>query len=247
MSALDTLQRDFMAAIFSEDADTSSGLAIYRRNARANLAGALAATFPVVRRLVGEAFFDAAGLRFAIEQPSRSGDLAEYGAVFPAFLADYAHARSLAYLPDVARLEWACHESEHAAEARPIDIAPLALVPERNRGAIRFRLHPAVRLVHSPYPVCAIWQANQAARDGTPDRTEGEEFVLVSRAELEVRATCVERFEWEFLARVRDGATLEEASAAMGADDLARFLAPALARYTREAIFAGFDAPEGSA
>jgi hypothetical protein len=247
LTTLAARQRDFLEALFAEDASAPAGLAVYRRNVRANFRVALAATYPVVQRLVGGAFFAAAAERFASEHPSRSGDLGEFGAELASFLERYAPAAALAYLPDVARLEWACHESEHAADAPVLDARALAQVPARGRGAIRLRLHPAVRLLHSSHPVCAIWEANQAGRDGTPRRTEGEEFALVRRDGFAVRVEALGRGEFEFLARVREGATLEHAGSAMSVAELQRFLAPALARYAASGVVAGFDAPEGDA
>ena len=47
----------------------------------------------------------------------------------------------------VTRLAWATHEAEAAPDAPPLLIARLALVPEEEHGALRFTLHPSVRLV----------------------------------------------------------------------------------------------------
>ena len=94
-----------------------AGRAVYRASVLSNFRAALAATYPVVRRLVGEAFFDEAARRFALANASRSGDLNEYGTEFPEFLAVYPHAASMAYLPDLARLEWARHECGQAPQA----------------------------------------------------------------------------------------------------------------------------------
>src|SRR5205085_2247436 len=122
---------------------------------------ALSATYPVVRRLVGAAFFDEAARRHALAVPSTSGDLSRYGVGFAAFLEAYEPARELRYLPDVARLEWALHECDQAADAAGLDLATLAGVAPGEEGRVRLALHPAVRLVASEYPVLSIWEANQ--------------------------------------------------------------------------------------
>src|SRR5258708_2939398 len=146
MSSLATLQRDFMDALF-EDAEAPWGIAVYRRNVQSNLHDALAAAYPAVRRLVGEGFFREAARRYSREHPSRSADLHEYGAQLARFLASYPHASTLPYLADVARLEWACHECLHAADAGSLDYAALGRGAAERHGGIRFVLHPAVRLV----------------------------------------------------------------------------------------------------
>jgi hypothetical protein len=108
------LQGDFLDAILAREEPADARLAVYHRSVRANHDAALAAAYPVVRRLVGDAFFGEAAARYAQAFPSRCGDLHVYGSAFALFLAQYEHARDLAYLPDVARLEWAVHESREA-------------------------------------------------------------------------------------------------------------------------------------
>lgn len=247
MSALARLQRDFLAEVFGEAEPARAGLATYRRSVLANLRGALASTYPVVRRLVGEAFFREAAERFARAYPSTSGDLHLYGSEFDAFLAAYPFARELPWLPDVARLEWACHESFHAGDAPALDGAALALVAQERHGEIRFRLHPSVRLVASPHPVMSIWEANQPERDGTPEVCTGAEHVIVRRAGLAVCLDRVAPAEWPFVAALARGETLEEALDAADPDAAAGFLAPLLARLAADAVLAGFIAPEDSA
>jgi len=239
VSALAPTQRAFIDALYSQS-PCDPGIEIYRRNMLANLGGALASTFPVVERLVGDVFFREAARVFVLAHPSRSGDLNEYGEAFPDFLAAYPHARSLPYLRDVARLEWACHESYQTADAPPFDLASLGAVPAASYPKIRFTLHPSVRLVRSSHPIEAIWSANQPGRDGTPDRETGPDAVVVGRDEGGVRVRKVEDTEWDFLAALEKGATLEEASAAIGEDAAARFLAEGLARLVREGMVRGF-------
>ena len=88
MSALGELQAQFLDEIFG-DAPLDPRRAVYRRNVLANLHDALAAAYPVVRRLVGEAFFREAAERFARAHPSRSGDLHRFGEGFGQFLSRY--------------------------------------------------------------------------------------------------------------------------------------------------------------
>ena len=216
MSALGTVQREFMAALFAPGEPTDGGVAVYRRNVLANLAGALASTYPVVRRLVGEAFFGEAARRHALAVPSASGDLNPYGATFGEFLARYEPARELDYLPDVARLEWALHQSDQAADAPAADPAALARVAPGDEGNVHLSLHPAARLVASPHPILAIWEANQPGQDGTPDRGRAGERVLVRRGAHGAVAGLVDAGEWNLLVALDAGASLDEAIDALG-------------------------------
>ncbi|HEX7558525.1 MAG TPA: DNA-binding domain-containing protein [Usitatibacter sp.] len=247
MSALAALQRSFIEAIDGEGAAAWPGLEVYRDTARANLDGALADTYPVVRRLVGDAFFFEAARRYARAHPSASGDLNEHGAHLAAFLAGYEHAAGLRYLPGVARLEWACHECSRSADAGPLDFAQLARVPPARFARLRFALHPAARLVRSRHPIAAIWQANQADRDGIPERAHGAEHVVVCRENLEVRVSCVDACEWDFLAALARDATLGDATSELGEAEAARVLGVSLARFVSEGVIAGFTPPAAGA
>ena len=208
MTALARLQRDFMARLAGEE---PGAVAIHRRNVRSARHDALAATYPVVRRLVGDAFFRALALRYGAAHPSRSGDLHLYGGALARFIADDPFAAALPYLADVARLECACHESLHAADAPPLDALALARVPPERQHAIRLALHPSVRLLACGHPVVALWEANQPERDGTPDRTQGADRVCVWRDASGVRVRRMEPPAWECVSALARGASLEAA------------------------------------
>lgn len=237
MSGLAAQQRAFLAAVLDNSGPQADGLAIYRRNLVAACHGALAAAYPVVRRLVGQAFFGEAAQRYAFDFPSKSGDLNVFGGDFARFLAAYPHARGLEYLPDVARLEWAVHESHHAADAVTGGFAALVDVPAERAGSVRLALAPVVRLVASVHPILALWDANQPWRDGTLDRDAGPDHVLVSRVGGRVGARLLPPAEWAMLEALARGKSLEAACAAMG--EAAGSFGEALARHAAAGVIGG--------
>jgi hypothetical protein len=233
-------QREFLDAVLAEKEPGDPRLAIYHRSARANRVAALAAAYPVVRRLVGQAFFDEAAARYGDTFPSRSGDLNVFGARFAAFLDRYPHAQGLPYLADVARLEWAVHESRLSAPGEALDYLALGAVPAGDLGRVIFRLRPSVRLVASPHPILSIWQANQDDRDGTPERTQGPEHVAVRvDATLEPVPLAVEPAEWALLQAFERGESLAQAAA--GCAEQGWDLEAALATLATLHVLAGFD------
>ncbi|MGH8218874.1 MAG: DNA-binding domain-containing protein [Steroidobacteraceae bacterium] len=199
MPSLAERQKAFAAALIDPSLPLPGGLmdpegracprrfAVYRNNVATALIEALETSFPAMRRLVGEAFFREAALRFALGEPPASPVLLEYGAGFPAFLERFEPAASLPYLPDVARIERAWIEAHHAADAAPLDPAALAGVSHDRAGEIRFSMHPSLRVVRSRYPALTIWRMNVA--DGVPGPVAldaGGEDALVVRPEAEV-------------------------------------------------------------
>lgn len=199
-------------------------LAVYRHNVLTNLRGALTDVFPVVQRIVGDAFFRHAADQFIHATPSQSGDLNQFGREWPAFLADYPHAKELPYLADVARLEWAWHECFHAEDAAPLDFGRLAAIDPEKHGALFFGLHPAVRLLASAFPVMRIWQINQTdyAGDQKIDWQSGGETLLVRRegdVGVEVVIQSLPAGAWRFLYELQLRRALEAAAVAALEED----------------------------
>jgi hypothetical protein len=194
-------------------------LEIYRHNVLSNLRGALQDIYPVVNRIVGDAFFLHAADQFIRETPSLSGDLNQFGREWPAFLAAYPHAQELPYLPDVARLEWAWHECFPAAGTPPLDparLAALAAVPADEHAELRFTLHPAVRLIASAHPLLQIWQVNQPGYAGELgiDWEKPGDALLLRREDVEVVIEAISPAAYAFLSAVAAGQGLESAAEA---------------------------------
>jgi hypothetical protein len=97
------------------------------------------------------------------------------------------------------------------ADAQGMDFAALAAVPAGQQAAIRFQLQPPARVVVSRYPILALWEANQEHRDGTPDRFEGADRVLVSRREGGTHLELLDEGDASFLQALARSSTLEEA------------------------------------
>jgi hypothetical protein len=239
MLGLRELQLGFAAALLDGDVSdfdrhirgaglrSARRLRVYRNNAVLSLTGALEAVYPVTRRVVGEGFFRYAAAQYIARHPSRSGDLHEFGEFFATFLEAFAPVAHLAYLPDVARLEWAYHQVFHAAPHSPLEVATLAQVPAERQGELRFQLHPAARLLESAFPILRIWQVNQDDYSGDPpvDLAEGGvKLLIVRREHLDIEFQALEGGEFSLLralAKACDFATAcEHALAAQSTLDL---------------------------
>jgi hypothetical protein len=206
-----------------------AALGVYRNSVFANYRAALAASFPVVERLVGGACFGQAADAFVRAHASTSGDLSDYGAEFADFLATYPTVSALAYLPDVARLEWAIDRARRAADAAALDPGALAEIPPDRLPGTRLLPHPACALIDSPWPVLRIWQVNQPdCPDATVDLDAGGDGLLVRRPADEPEIEPLPEAEFEFLGALFAGATLgaafEEALGRLPEFDLAAAL-----------------------
>lgn len=203
-------------------ADPARRFDVHRNNVAASLVAALAKRFPVCRRLVGEAFFDAMARIFVRSSPPRSPILAEYGAGFAAFVAAFQPAAELPYLPDVARLEFAVGSAYHATDALPMAIEALNNWPPRCWADLRFAVHPAVRTVPSRHPIVAIWRTNTFDRDVSSVDAGAAEDALVTRPQLQVDVRALRPGGSAFAEALSQGQSLAAADAAATAAD-ARF------------------------
>jgi hypothetical protein len=188
--------------------------AAHRNAFYAGLADALAARFPVVRRLVGEAFFAAAARAFVVAHPPRSPILVRYGDEFASFLDGFEPASPLPYLGDVARLEAARTRAYHAADATPITATI------RFDAALRLTLAPSAELLAFATPALSIWEAHQGAGPVVGPAVWGPEEALVARPQLDVAVHRLAPGSVVFLSTLGHGAGAADALA------MARMRAP---------------------
>lgn len=220
------LQADFAAALLDAERPVPAGLrtwngsdparrfGVYRNNVIVSLVGALADTFPVLRQLVGEEFFDAMAGRYVREHPPVSPVLACYGEGLADWLAAFAPARALPYLPDMARLEHARVAAFHAADAEPMAAEAIAarLAEPAALPASRPQLHPSCRVLRSGHAVAALWAAHQHEGDWPAIELDQPGATLVLRDPAdEVLVIGLDAAAADFLDALQHGASLAAA------------------------------------
>lgn len=228
MSRLLELQRDFAAALTARRPEAGQTIAahavsdaiaaeqraqIYANHFRISLIDALAATYPVTRALVGEAFFAQAARGFVLAEPPRTPRLYEYGAGFAAWLKALPDLAGHAYLPCVAAFEWATNEAYHGEEAAPLD--PAQLGDPAAVGGRAFALHPTARRLSTPWPVSEIWHVHQpgAAEVERIDLNQGGEELLIWRQGIDVCWRKLSLAEARLIDALASGTLLAEAAA----------------------------------
>jgi hypothetical protein len=212
---LDVVQQAFGAALFDAAGDTALApllkgdahrIGIYRGNLAAHWTRALASAYPVLRRLVGDEFFDALAGVYGRAHPARDPDLNRFGTELPDFLAGFAPAAEYPYLPDVARLEWCVHEAWFAPDDDGPAPTVAGLAPDAFEAA-RAVLHPALRLHASPWATVALWRAHQDGGPQMPDVLRADTHALVLRARVAVAVEVIGAAEYAALACLAHGGT----------------------------------------
>lgn len=179
---------------------------VYRNNYRGNLHDTLAGAYPVIVQLVGEDFFRRITRAYIGQYGSKSGNLHRYGDAMAEFLAEYEAACDLVYLSDVAALEWACHRAYFAEDTATLEIVDLAGVPPERFGELILYVNGS--LLHSNYPVAAIWHAHQGECDFQIDLNSGACYALVSRRGDVVEVVELTVAEADFLQQIRSAVPL---------------------------------------
>jgi uncharacterized protein (UPF0276 family) len=184
-------------------------MAIYRGNLGTHWRRALAASYPVLRQLVGDAFFDGLARAYGRAHPSTDPDLNRFGAALPDFLDGFGPAAALPYAPDLARLEWQVHEAGHCPDAEVPDGALPGLeglAPEAFEAA-RARLHPTLRLHASRWDTPALWLAHAAPDAAFPSAIDRPGHARVLRPRWETGVTPIDAAEHAALACLMAGQT----------------------------------------
>jgi Putative DNA-binding domain len=241
MPTLRELQAGVAAALLLDDTvaeawiDTSglppaTRLDVHRNTVLVSLTDALAATFPVVQRLVDPRFFAYAATVFVRARPPHRPSLAEYGADFADFLANFGPCRELAYLPGVARLEWTVGRVARAVARPPLAPRALGRFSDDETERLTFAFQPTIAVFASRFPVDAIWRANQpeAAQEGI-DLAAGPVHLEIRKSGGGITLARFDPAVFAFRAALAAGDTLRAATdAAFAVDtgfDLGRVLA----------------------
>jgi hypothetical protein len=164
--------------------------------------------------VAGAGRFRALARAFVRAHPPSSPVLARYGRGFPALVADSDLASLLPYLPDLARLELACLDALHAANAPPVDPDSLASALGRPETlpSLRLALHPSLASLCSPYAVVSLWAAHQ--EDGSAPALDpfAPESAWVLRRGRSLRVLPMSVGDCRFVGALQDGATLGDAA-----------------------------------
>lgn len=232
-----TAQHAFAEALLAADAVCPPGLttwngsaaekrfAVYRNNVVVSLVDALADSFPVTQELVGEQFFRAMARQFVRAQPPRSPVLAFYGDGFAEFIEAFPAAAGVPYLADVARLEILRVLAFHAADADALTTEKIGrlLAATEALPAVRFTLHPSLRILRSRHAVVSLWTAHQsesAALALSNVDPALAETACVRRQGLDVEISAIAEGTAVFIELLQQGLAFGLAAGrALGADD----------------------------
>ncbi len=214
--------------------DPSARLRIYRHSSAGTQIAALCDSYPTVRSLVGDEFFEILAARYRERYPSTCGNLQQFGGAMAEFIAHMPEVAHLHYLADVARLDWLRQMTALAADAQPVGVSASAAAAAVPPECLRIRLHPSLHQLHSSYAVLSVFRWCQSPTDPPPRPDDGADHLLLWRDGGEVSMAAVDPATYtciEALSAARDVAAAWGAATAHDANfDLEPCLRDLLAR-----------------
>lgn len=210
-SIFGNLSRDLQQTFSDTMENPQQRFSIYRNNVFYSLGQALAELYPVIRKLVGDTFFQATTRAYIHRHPPEQAAMVFFGREFPKFLADFEPARTMRYLVDVAQLEWARHQAYHAADRSAMGLDDFTAITPEVFGQARVELHPSVQCLQSGYPVFRIWQTNQDQANAQTIDLNCSESVIVVRHEYRVNLFQVDPGTYCFYQGLQQGFTVNDA------------------------------------
>ena len=198
-----------VTSAMAADGSALRSLALYRRLIRNNFEQVLRITYPVLPRLVGDGYFSVLARGYIKHYPSTSGDLFWYGRHFPAWLQQL---EAPPLLPELARLEWACHEVHQAADSSPLPPDQLHAMISADPSRVTFQFHQTARFLSFSLPVHRVWQALQP--DASPAEAvdlplpEQQTGVVVTRREGRIHVTPLNWLDYRLLEALSQGASV---------------------------------------
>lgn len=189
--------------------DADQRLGIYSSMYFARILEALQQDFPKMREVLGDDEFEKVCRLYLRKHPSRHPSLRHVGDRLPGFLAKSPLGRRSPWLVDLARLERALVDAFDAPDATPISAAALQAIPADRWGALRFELHPSLRLLRFRWSVDCVWgQLTAGQEPERPERRIGR--VRVWRKGFAVQQAPMEAVEDRALRRLAAGGDFAE-------------------------------------
>lgn len=221
------LQRDFLESyqgrstfagyLKGESSSSKHRLEIYHNNITIALRKALAISYPLTWKLIGQDCANGAAYAFIQEGTFLpvEGTLDKWGSAFPDFLDHFSPTQSLAYLSDFARLEWCQHVAYSGEDKRPLTAHDFKDVTPESYAKLCLKLHPTVQLFSSPYPLDQVMAVVKGEVD-TVELENRKANALIIRPFQSVNIHWLSDTEFTFLLFIHQGYPLIKVLEKMG-------------------------------
>lgn len=208
---LRTSQQEFIENLQSKKCQRHQ---LYKNNITNTFITTLMAAYPQIVKLIGNNCFNMLAHLYQEQYPARESDLFNYGAYFDKFLATHSAVSHLVYLEEVAKFEWAYHQSYYAQDTSGV-AANWEHISETQFAALQFELHPACHLLNFKYPILEILALCEGKRDEIDLDADGVNL-LVYRYNGMINLLSISADDFAFLSAIAQGSSILEALVLVG-------------------------------
>lgn len=201
--------QDFQALFKVGDIPLEQRFSVYQNNVLKSLTDVITANYPLISILTGEEFARSMARQYIKSHPPQQANMNMFGDQYPTFIQSFEPARSLAYLADIARLEWSINLATYARDDQPLNPETLSEASDD----IHFDLRHSVFLIESDYPLTAIRDYCLSEDENAPDLdigSQGKEYILVHRPYLKAEVVLLDEQTYLFLRYLEKKWTLEK-------------------------------------
>ncbi|WP_111637266.1 HvfC/BufC family peptide modification chaperone [Marinomonas shanghaiensis] len=188
---------------------------VYRNNVYVSLMDALADIFPITQTLVGEDFFRAMAREYLQQNRPKSPIIREYGGTFADFIRAFEPSQSVAFLGDIADLEYKLLTLTHAPEFTPLthEEVSAAFNHTTDPAKLLIRLSPNTQIMLSCYAIGSIYLAHKQPSEQSLTQLDinNSEHLLLSKSFIYAEMHVISEAEASFIQRLMQDKTLEEA------------------------------------
>ena len=139
----------------------------------------------------------------------------EYGQTFPHYLEQQISIRkemqAFAFLPDIARVDWAVQSSYYNQSRAKFDFDSFATLGIEQQQNVQLLLAQDIYLIASHWPLEQLWQSHKSTKEqkGIEHKNE-KSWIMVERPEVTVNVKSISPLFADYLSRIKQGATLAE-------------------------------------
>lgn len=180
-------------------------LSIYGNGYFGRIVDVLGANFSSIKNIIGEDNFDEMARSYLVKHPSTFKSIDDIGDQMPGFLKRHPLTKRFPFLPQLAAVEWAAHQSFFADDVPLLNPQSFKKMPESKWRGVKLTLDPSVRLLHVNWPVDEIWR-----KDGKLDKRQvgkikkGNFHILVYRQTNKmVRMPRISAIQFDLLTQIR--------------------------------------------
>jgi hypothetical protein len=220
--------------------DARKRLAIHQRHYETSLTSALVGKFPATAWLVGTPFLSESARHFVREHPPNAPCIAEYGEVFPAFLATCPGADRVPYLHGFAMLDWHLGHVAVAVDRPVLTIEALSQIDVEALLDERLSLQPGVRYLRDSWPIddlMKLYLTGTAPDRWTMDRVAVSLEIRGARGAFQIAR--LETADFAFRTAVLEGRSIANAAGCAIESDAAFDPARALAALVSDGLVTG--------